>query len=311
MSQLEQMVQQMQNEPQGEEAVNQIATEQSESTQSSEQTRTEVEPSFSDADVQVTPLNIFERIGAKPPYATVKWLKEIVYGEPGAGKTYHGGTAGQSPLCAPGLIIDVDGGLTTVRNPVQFPNLFAKQVRSMDDLKSLYEELHSAINTETGEFDDLKFVMIDSITELQKIDMISIMAGTKAVLEGRQDPYVPSEREWGISIAHMREIVRKFCYLPCHMLFTAHIDPKKNNRNQMVNGPDLPGKLRNQISGFVDVVGLLYTETTDEGIVRKIQFAKTDTTIAKDRLGVLGQVVVNPTFPMLVEKLREHEGETA
>jgi phage nucleotide-binding protein len=260
----------------------------------------------SDADVQVTPIDIWEKLGAQPLDEAITWLKGLIYGEPGAGKTYLGGSAGTSELTSPGLILDIDGGVTSIRH---FPNLKVRQVRSMDDLIQVYSDIHSAIDTIDPSNPTLpfKFLMLDSITELQKIDMTFIMSKTKAVLEGRQDPDVPSEREWGISINHMRKIVRQFKDLPCHVLFTAHLDPKKNTKNQMVNGPDLPGKLRNQISGFVDVVGYLYAATEDDRIVRKIQFAKTDTTIAKDRLGVLGQVVVNPTFPMLVEKLHPTE----
>jgi len=299
MTELEQMVAAIQNENETEMALDQQAMEQSQLT-----TREE-ESSTSDADVQVTPQNLFDKIGAKPPDEIVKWLKSFVYGEPGVGKTYLGGTAGSSEETSPLLIIDIDGGFLTVRH---MSNIMVRQVRTLDELAEVFKDIHSAIDWSNPHDPKLPFktCMIDSITELQKIDMLGIMKETRAVQEGRQDPYVPSEREWFISQGHMREIIRKFKDLPCHIIFTAHLDAKKNNRNQMVNGPDLPGKLRNQIAGFFDVVGLLYATPEEDGVVRKIQFEKTDTTIAKDRLQVLGQVVVNPTFPMLVEKL--HEG---
>lgn len=258
--------------------------------------------STSNADIQVTPPDIFAKIGAVPIEEMIRWMKSLVFGEPGAGKTTLGGSAGESELTSPGLILDIDGGLMSIRH---YKGLMVKQVRGLDELKQTFADIHSAIDWSDPNDPKLpfKFLMVDSLTELQKIDMQEIMAGTKAVIEGRQDPYVPSEREWFISQGHMREIVRKFRDLPCHILFTAHLDPKKDTKNRMVNGPDLPGKLRNQVSGFFDVVGYLYATIEDGTAVRKLQVAKTDTTIAKDRLNVLGQVVVNPTFPMLVEKL--------
>lgn len=253
------------------------------------------------ADIQVTPPSIFEKLNAKAPDEIAKWLNMLIYGDPGAGKTYLGGTAEDSPLTSPVLFIDIDGGVMTIRHR---RGIQVVEVRDTDDLIKKFDLIHSSIDTATDTL-PFKVCCVDSLTELQKMDMKFIMNVAPGVEKGIQDPSVPSQREWAISQDHIRKIVRGFKDLPCHTIFTAHSSEKPDTKNRMTIGPDLPGKLRNQIAGFVDVLGYLYATEMDGEIVRKVQFAKTDTVLAKDRLGVLGDVVINPTIPMLVEKIGE------
>jgi phage nucleotide-binding protein len=270
-------------------------------TQTLEEKLATAETTVATADIQVTSQDIFEKIGASSPEETAKWLNSLIYGEPGSGKTYLSGTADDSLETSPLLVIDIDGGLMTIRKR---RNVKVVTIRAYDDLVRLYGILHSAIDTTTDTL-PFKTLSIDNLTELQKLDMKDIMAITPAVLEGRQDPSVPSMREWGISQDHIRKVVRAFRDLPCHTIFTCHVDIKPDNQNRNIYGPDLPGKLRNQITGFVDVVGYLYATEHEGEIVRKLQTAKTDTVIAKDRLNSIGDVVINPTIPMMVSKIGE------
>lgn len=260
-----------------------------------------VESTENVADVQVTSQTMFDKIGATSPEEVAKWLNLLIYGDPGAGKTFLEGTADDAPETSPLLIIDVDGGLMTLRHR---KNVKVVTIRTYMDLVKLYDELHSAIDPVTDTL-PFKTLGVDNLTELQKLDMKDIMAVTPAVLEGRQDASVPSMREWGISQDHIRKVVRAFRDLPCHTIFTCHVDIKPDNMNRNIYGPDLPGKLRNQITGFVDVVGYLYATEHEGAIVRKLQTAKTDTVIAKDRLNSIGDVVINPTIPGMVSKIGE------
>lgn len=258
-----------------------------------------LEEKLATAEVQVTSQTVFDKIGATSPDEVAKWMNALIYGEPGAGKTYLEGTADDSPETSPLLIIDVDGGLMTIRHR---KNVKVVTIRSIDELLKLYDVLHSSIDTETDTL-PFKCLALDNLTELQKLDMKDIMEVAPAVLEGKQHKSVPSVREWGISQDHIRKIVRAFRDLPCHTIFTCHVDIKPDNMNRNIYGPDLPGKLRNQITGFVDVVGYLYATEHEGEIVRKLQTAKTDTVIAKDRLNSIGDVVINPTIPMMVSKI--------
>ena len=104
----------------------------------------------------------------------------------------------------------------------------------------------------------------------------------------------------------MRRIVRGFRDLPMNTIFTAHSIAEKDNNNNVTYMPSLPGKLKMEISGFVDVVGYMTVAVEDGVTVRRIQFAQTQKVIAKDRTASLGDIVDNPTIPMLWELMHNN-----
>lgn len=225
----------------------------------------------------------------------------LIYGEPGVGKTRLVGTAQDTEETLPLLILDVEGGVTTLRRKQEIDVL---PVRSMEDVLRIHKDLHNSIEGEgTEKHMYYKTVAIDSLTELQKLDMRFIMA---ELVQRRPDldPDVPSPREWQKSQEHIRRIVRGFRDLPCNVLFTCHsATVKDESTNLTMIFPDLPGKMRTQVAGFLDIVGYMYTAVDGDNVIRKIQFAKTRTLIAKDRTDSLGDVVDEPTIPLLWSKI--------
>jgi hypothetical protein len=69
--------------------------------------------------------------------------------------------------------------------------------------------------------------------------------------------------------------------------------------------PSLPGKARNEIPGFMDVVGYYHTRQQGQALIRRVQFAKTNRVLAKDRTGLLGDAIDDPTFPQMFELIHE------
>ncbi len=243
--------------------------------------------------------SVRDELGVKPPSELIKWLNVLVYGEPGAGKTFLIGTAQDHPDTRPTLVLDIDGGTVTLRDRKDIDVI---SIRSIAELEKTYQMLHNSIDPETGEI-YYKTVAIDSITELQKLDMEDIMTE----LTSRRpdlDKDVPSQREWGKSANHMRKIVRAFRDLPCNTIMTALATTDKDDHNVVTYYPSLPGKLRAEVPGFLDIVGYLYTISEDDELVRKLQVAKTRRIIAKDRTGRLGNVVENPSIPIMWELIR-------
>ena len=130
-----------------------------------------------------------ERLGAKSAPDSIEWLNFLVYGEPGAGKTYLLGTAEDHPDTHPVLILDVDGGVTTIRKRTGVDVI---QVRSIDQIVAIHKELHE----NPGHY---KTVGIDSLSELQKLDMRVVMKEAYERKPETTDIDVPSQREWGKS----------------------------------------------------------------------------------------------------------------
>jgi len=223
----------------------------------------------------------------KPPDA-LSYLNLLIYGHPGAGKTYLAGTAEDHPMTSPVLVLDVEGGTVTLRKR---KGIDVIQVRSPQHMKEIHDELRVNNN---GHY---KTVVIDSITELQKLDMREVM---REMLQKRpdRDPDVPDKREWGISGEHIRRIIRAYRDLEMNTIFTAlMVDYKDEKTGQVTFSPSLPGKLRNEVPGFIDIVGYLYVMVEGGEINRRIQLQPTQKVMAKDRTDALGGFLDNTTIP--------------
>lgn len=223
----------------------------------------------------------------------------LIYGEPGVGKTHLIGTAQDHKATAPVMIIDIDGGISTLRRR---KDIDVVQVRSVGQLVQAYRTLYNAIPSDGKKF-PYGTVAIDTLSELQSLDLAEVMSAF-AKVNDKIDPDVPDMRGYGKSSAHMREIVRCFRDLPCNTIFAAHSETDRDNNMRLINKIKLVGKLRVDVPGFLDIVGYYFTETEGDELVRKLQFVKTETTMAKDRTGAFDALEVNPTIPSLWDKLQ-------
>lgn len=223
----------------------------------------------------------------------------LIYGEPGVGKTHLIGTAQDHKATAPVMIIDIDGGISTLRRR---KDIDVVQVRSVGQLVQAYRTLYNAIPSDGKKF-PYGTVAIDTLSELQSLDLAEVMSAF-AKVNDKIDPDVPDMRGYGKSSAHMREIVRCFRDLPCNTIFAAHSETDRDNNMRLINKIKLVGKLRVDVPGFLDIVGYYFTETEGDELVRKLQFVKTETTMAKDRTGAFDVLEVNPTIPSLWDKLQ-------
>ena len=229
------------------------------------------------------------------PSEFVTWLNLLIYGDPGAGKTYLGGTAEDDARTRPVLVIDIEGGTTTLRG---WPGIDVVPVRSMPELEKLHGELYHSIKDGKIHY---KTLMIDSLPELADLDMRFIMKEAYSRNPEKVDKDVPSQREWGKSRVHIRAIVRAFRDLPCNTIFTAQVGMQQEEGQPTKYFPGFAGKLRTEVPGFCDIVGFLQPEIDPitKGVVRRLQVQGTKRVVAKDRTSALGGVVVDPTIPML------------
>lgn len=222
-------------------------------------------------------------------------MNSLFYGDPGSGKTHLLGTAQDHPLTSPVLIIDCEAGVTTLRKR---KDIDVKTIRSISELVGVHKELYD----NPGYY---KSVGLDSLTELQRLDMIECMLEAYDRNPNRNKDE-PSQREWTISGHHIRRIVRGFRDLPCHTFITALAATERDSNNVQQIFPSIPGKLKTEVPGFLDIVGYLRAVNEGNEIVRKMQFANTERVIAKDRTGELEGLMENPTIPEMFELI--HNG---
>lgn len=242
-----------------------------------------------------------ESLEVQPPSKSVEWMNLLVYGEPGAGKTYLAGTAEDSPLTSPVLFLDVEGGLATIRNRSGID--VAPPIRSMKELENTYNKMYSSIKDGKMYY---KTVVVDSLTELADVDMKVIMKAAYSANPDKVDIDVPSPREWGKARNHIRTIVRAFRDLPCNVIFTAQLFTFQEEGQPSKHMPGFSGKLRTEIPGFMDIVGYLHPKNDGGVITRKLQIQGTSRVVAKDRTASLGEVIDNATIPMMFDLIHNN-----
>ncbi len=239
------------------------------------------------------------------PEDVIPYLNLLVYGEPGVGKTRLCASAQDAEDTHPILICDVEGGVATIRKR---PDIDVKPVRSIRDI----EEVHNEIFRDPSYY---RTVVIDSLSELQKLDMRTVMEKIKKDSQNpdRIDVDQPTQAAWGKSGERIRRIVRAFRDLPCNTIMTAlagteyeEDDKGKEDKSRVkLYYPMFPGKLRGEIPGFFDVVGFMVADADKQGNVKRtLQVAKTKRVVAKDRTDSLGLMINAPTIPMIWDMIQ-------
>jgi hypothetical protein len=231
------------------------------------------------------------------------FVKMLVYGVPGVGKTYLAGTADDVEAMRPVLFIDIEGGTKTIKQ--LHPNIDVIRVRdqfdekgkmiktSWEKLQDVYEELRRGVTYKT--------IVVDSLTEAQKMAMYSVMMRT-VQNDPSRDPDIPAQRDWGKSGEMVRRMVRAFRDLDAHVIFTALEASVKDAKDGSVTiTPSLPGKLAFEISAFLDEVLYLYARPQGEEIIRRVLTQPTGKNIAKDRSGHLPTTLEDPTMSKIGE----------
>lgn len=235
-----------------------------------------------------------EKVSQRRPHFNL-----MVYGGPGTGKTYLCGTSYDVSEMQRVLFIDIEGGTFTLRK--DFPHVETVRVESWRQMQDVYNALMAGghgFNT----------VILDSLTEIQKFNMDEIM---KKLIESNddRDMDVPSLREWGKNLEQIRRFVRAFRDLPMNVIFTALLRQDKDRMGRPINLPSLSGKMAAEVAAFLDIV-LFYSLKEVEGEqVRVLQSAATESTVAKDRSGLLPPVLVNPSMNDLYDIIVRKTGE--
>lgn len=220
----------------------------------------------------------------------------LVYGDVGVGKTRLAGSADDVPELRPVLVIDAEGGTFTLRNT--YPNCDVIRVTSWDQLQTVFNELHAGVH-------DYRTVVIDSLTELQMMNMDLVMSRLKDRDEERwgkqQDGEVASMLEWQVNSKQIRKFIRLFRDLPVTTIFTALMKEDKHKLTGAVTKrPNLPGKLAIGVAGMFDFVLYMYIGEDDEGPKRLLLTEPTENVTAKDRSNTLPKpYMINPTMAEL------------
>lgn len=238
------------------------------------------------------------------------WLKMLVYGKPGSGKTTFGATADDHELAKNVLFLNAEGGMLSVTNRDPVP--LSVDINSYSDMRDTFWWLANEEYKEDGL--DINTVVIDSGTEIQVMNLEAIVQekmGQKTskgkARTGIDDVWL---EDYGDSTTQLRRMYRQFRDLPMHVIITCLESRSQDNEKREQVTPLLTPKLCESVCGYMDVVGYLYADEVenDDGekvAIRRMLCQEHGKFFAKDRspLGKLGMVLNNPTVPKIMEKL--------
>lgn len=226
----------------------------------------------------------------QPVTATETALKMLVYGPPGAGKTVLAASAADVPEMSPVLHVDVEGGTRSIRDR----QVDVLRIKTFDELAQLLKVL------QTGQH-NYRTVVIDSLTEVQKLNMYEIMRKVVAQDPSR-DPDIPALRDYGKNSEQIRRLIRGYRDLAnTHVIFTALASETKDEKTGVIRVfPALSGKLASEVPGFLDVVVYLSVAEQDGGEIRVLVTDMTSRILAKHRTPLSGvrlpKFLKNPTM---------------
>lgn len=162
------------------------------------------------------------------------FLKAVVYGPSGAGKTFFGSTA-PKPIFA-----SAEGGLLSISD--KKPEY--AEIKSLKDLMDLLHWLKTQPH-------DYETVVIDSITEINELIKEGIKQRTGKAMQ---------IQDWGELAEKVIGILRGFRDLPMHVIFVAQESYDKDDQAVIRVTPDLNGKAADRICYFMDIVAYLYMD---------------------------------------------------
>lgn len=257
-----------------------------------------------------------------------KYLKMLVYAEPGAGKTWLGASAALDELTAPVLYVEYRSQIASLRSNPEY-------VAAMEDgrlvILSLdkYEELNfvytylfqlpqegitaptpaggtiAALFTKHG---PPKTLVVDSLTELQRAEVMRRAGNTPNKF--LTDVEAPQIQHWGQLLNQFTLLANKFYALPMHVVFMGLEDvdyaPRIVGQAPQVTGYRLAlqGSAQRQFPAYALTVMRLERAPRNSqaycvGYTQAIR-AKT-----KEQTGRIPAKVVGPSIPALARMLQQ------
>lgn len=240
----------------------------------------------------------------------------LVYGPQGAGKTFFAGTAQDHKAMKDVLVLSIEGGLMTLASR---GDIIAETIKSTAQLEEMFWKLTEI--EKYPEYANIKTVVIDSITELQTVNLEGIVRESLGKRKDKTQDDVYQE-DYGKSTTQLKRLLRYFRDLPLNVIYTALPKTVFSKSGEVVVSvePMLTTKLSQSVMGYVDFVWYLYqqevfdAEGKFERIDRYMLTRDSGVYRAKTR-GVkfseaLGGKVRNPNLPGLYDLFIKSEGGT-
>lgn len=250
--------------------------------------------------------------------ASSKYLKMMIYGDFGTGKTTLASTAQDVPEMRDVLFIDAESGSMSIahRDDIdvvkivsysqfarihEFLRMYCKyrdagDTNSLIKLEAMFKGLDPSQIKQPKMY---RTVIVDSLTEVQKYCMYQLLGIKIGDHMLDLEPDSPQFQEWNKNAEMIRLLVRSFRNLAMNVIFVASRMEDQDEKKRMIFQPALPGKLANEVLGFLDVVGYYVAVPNADGteIRRRLYLAPSPVFKAKNRFtNFKGTYLDDPTM---------------
>jgi hypothetical protein len=251
-------------------------------TPMSDPTKQSAAPMIKAAPFQINPLGNRQQ-----------WLKFLVYGKHGSGKTTLAATSVDCEAMRDILFIDAEQGETAVQDNPRIKNdnlishvsvksfkqvayihqflqahCIARDAKDLPRLRELESKITGVKPTDIEVPKQFRTVLVDSLTEIDQYCLYALRGVSQDQL--LDDPGDVESVEWkgyGKNNEMVKMLCRAYRDLPMHVIFSCSEQWTQNELKKFHYTPAMTGKLSGQIQGMVDIVGYLVVsaQENDQG----------------------------------------------
>lgn len=227
--------------------------------------------------------------GFKPVSEIQTYVKMLLYGTPGAGKTRFAADA-PNPIW-----FDYESSTETLKNTPGYEHIPVKKTRDIDQL---LRDVEAAVKAP-----DVDTVVIDSITSCHDYYLRKYVAKAVQASSKRDDPNVLFEGDYKYVTQVFTNIFGVLQDAPINVVMIGHQNFARDNESGQITAiwPDITPRLRGAVTRLVNVVGYLEAKSNMRGTERKLYLNPTAVIEAKNRLNIQKQYLDNPTWKDLYQ----------